>query len=120
MTERDPERPPEPGPDPRAIPNAGGVRVYGENAVQKPHRPLVLTTKQRGQPPSGIESRAPFLPGVTQELPPQTLEDERAQVLADVSRRIDDLEQLLEDPNLAELTRQTIMAEISRLTQEAP
>ncbi len=117
MTERDPEHQAEPRPDPRAIPNPGAARVYGENATQKPHRPLALTTKQRVTP-EGIEARAAFLPGVTQELPQQAVEEELAQVREVLGLRVAELENLLEDPNLAQLTRQTIMAEISRLTQE--
>lgn len=109
-----------PRPDRRAIPNPGGVREYTAEtgAVDKPHRPVVLTTKQRAELPRGIAPRAPFLPGVTQELPAQDLEAERAQVEADIQRRVETLEQLLEDPNLAEVTRQTITAEIDRLTAE--
>ncbi len=107
----DPELKLPPRPDPRALPNPGGVRVYGENAIAKPHRPLTLTTKQR-QTPEAIPSRAPFLPGVTQLLPDQVIEGElpaEAQVQA--------LELMLENPDLEEATRAAIMAAIARLTE---
>ncbi len=112
----------EPRPDPRAIPNPSGSRVYHVDqggASAKPHRPLHLLTKER-QPNLPYESRAPFLPGVTEHLPVQTAEEQIATVRADVAGRVQELEEMLDNQELAEPTRATILGEIARLRELAP
>ena len=94
------------------------MRKYGPEtgAIEKPHRPLALLTKER-QVPLDFERRGAFIPGVTQELPTQTIEEQRGQVVADIAARVGELELLLENPDLEDATRGLIMAEINRLTE---
>ncbi len=97
---------------------AGGVRSYGPDtgAVEKPHRPVVLTAKRQAQLP--FDARGAHVgPGAAEPLPTQTVEDQAAQARADVANRAVELELLLANPDLAEPQRAMIVAEIARLRE---
>lgn len=107
-----------PGRHPGAIPNPGSERVYSVDtgAIDKPHRTLHLQTKDQGLRALPHEARAPFMPGVT-EMPPQTAEEQIATVRRDVEGRVQELEEMLDNADLAEPTRALIESEIGRLRE---
>ncbi len=103
---------------PGTLPNPQ-KRVYtvDNGAIERPHRPLHVERSRQLELPH--EPRAPFLPGVT-ELPVQTAEEQLATVRQDVAGRMQELEEMLDNAELAEPTRATILAEISRLRELTP
>lgn len=112
---------PEKPADPRALPNPSGLRVYDVEqggASAKPHRTLHQTKRQ--VLPEGHEPRAPFIPGVSEHLPAQTAEDEVETVRQDIAGRVQVLEEMLDNPEMAEPTRSTILQEIDRLRSLEP
>ena len=56
------------------------------------------------------------MPGVT-EMPPQTAEEQIATVRRDVEGRVQELEEMLDNADLAEPTRALIESEIGRLRE---
>lgn len=117
----DPEDIPGPPPDPRALPNPSGLRVYDVEqggAFAKPHR-VVHQVKQQVLP-AGHEPRAPFVPGVSEHLPEQTAEEQIETVRQDIASRVQVLEEMLDNTEMAEPTRSTILQEISRLRELEP
>jgi len=106
---------------PGAVPNPSGGMVYTDEtgAIAKPYRPLHVHTKDtRTSLPH--EARAPFIPGVTQVLPEQTVEEQVATVRRDLAGRVQELEEMLDNPGLEETTRALVLSEIERLGQLVP
>ncbi len=112
-----------PTPDPRALPNPGKARTAAHQGgvVDKPFRALQILTTDR-QIPLDFETRAPFVAQRDRVggLPVQSAEQQIAQVHADIAARVQQLEEMLDNPELGEPVRGAILLEISRLREAAP